>query len=864
MKKLVKNKLLSITVLFLLVCPIFFLMNFNLAAAQQNNTDLLQYEWPNNLKGDMTVGWRAGSGPAPASQNILWDSSLGYPMAAFNGLVFLSGGYAVDPWTGDLVYQYAGSGATKIDETYFFASNAVFETATGTKLFAYDVIANNYDPDLGMFWTQDSQTGGGGGPSMIRAWNWPDITQAPTLAWEKFIQENYRGATLIVEDGRILVGTLESTAIALDAKTGDLLWETPMVGYMAYDGAYYDGKWIQASQSGYMYCFDAATGNVLWTYDPQGFYSFWSFTGAIYDGKVYAINCDNHVYAIDIETGQLVWKWKTTDGGVGYPTYTIAGDGKVFAYTGRSDYTDPTTGERYKEEYVCLDADTGEFLWKTRSTLGSNRDFGGPPRIYNILAYGNLYLGDVRGQTVAYGPEQAWTDFQGNPQHTGESLANGPEELSLKWTYDAGSGIYGAPAAYNGKIYVGSNDGVFHAVDHMTGELVWTYETGDAIKNNPAIYGGNVYFASDDGYQYCLDADAGTLVWKTYIGSDAPFYYHTLQRHTSSPTIVDGLLYVGSRNFTAFCLDAETGNVVWNFDAGGLISNNLAVSDGAVYLSVGGLSAWKQADTGGDNGTLYKLNANTGAVIWETAIPYHRYTGSGQLVGRHFLASPVVADGIVFQASNAWGTYAIDVDTGEQIWWSNITTLPEHIITAALPYDITPVYVDGKIYIMDFFSILCRNATNGDLIWSQYLGHNWHGGPLYADGKIYVASELQVCYVLNAETGEKLDFADWQAFCWSSPCIYDNKLYWGTVDWLLFCYEQTPYGETTYYGTTTLGSEMTTDLMTSELESEPNAVDLSVETNETTLITTETAIIATVVVAAIIGAVSFYIIRKRK
>jgi outer membrane protein assembly factor BamB len=808
------NKKLFWTIALILLLTIslaFPLVSQNTSTATAQTTspstsDLLKYEWPDNFGGDKKLGWRVGGGPAPNTSDILWESNLGYPLAAFNGLLFLSRGRAVDPFTGKSVYNGSFGTPTKLTEYLFYSGNAVYETSSGRMVYGpFNVSITNYDPALGMFFTSDGQTGGGGGAVRIQGWNWQDISLPPTLAWEKYIQKNYRGALLTVADGRIMFGTLECTAMALDCKTGNVLWETPVKGYFGYDAAYYQGKWVQASLSGELYCFNASTGAIMWEYNPRTFYGFWAFMGAIYNGKIYNINTDNRVYAVDMETGKPVWTWKTTNGGVGYQTYTIAGDGKVYAYTGRSDYTDPETGKQFNDEYVCLDSETGEFLWKTNAISGSERAFGGPPSVYNIIAYGKLYVGDWRGTTACYGTTQSpqpWSNFQADPEHTGNANRNGPTDLNVKWTFDGGSAFLAAPAAAYNKIYIGATNGTFFALDYLTGNAAWSFNTGGSIKSSPAIADGRVFFVSDDGYHYALNAETGAQVWKTYIGSDTQFLYKTLQRRTSSPVVVDGKIYVGSTDFKMYCLDAASGNIIWKFDAKGLISSTPAVSNGSIYVPVGGISAYRQADTGGDNATLYKLDAATGNVIWQTGLPYSRHKGSGQLVARELHGSPTVVGNTVYQSGNAWLVFAIDANTGKFKWVYNATFMAS-TITGALPNDITNVYANGKLYVQDFFRLACLNATTGVKLWDQWLGHNWHGGPVFANGKIYAASELMACYVLDANTGAKLDDYSWGDFCWSSPAVYDNKLYWGTLGMKVYCFEQGPYGELVSYKTPT-------------------------------------------------------------
>ncbi|MFB3888389.1 MAG: PQQ-binding-like beta-propeller repeat protein [Candidatus Bathyarchaeia archaeon] len=775
------------------------------------SSNLLQYEWPNPTSGDTKLGYRATSGPAPSSQDVLWKSNLGTPVSAFNGKLFLSGGNVVDPFTGTLLYRYTnGSNPTKINEQLFFTTitppifssraqpenTFVYDTSTGQLLYTYNLDATNYDPTLGMFWQIDPQSGGNGGGHRVRGYNWPVASQPPVLAWDNFVQKGI--GSLLTADGRLLIGTLGGTVLCLDGKTGITLWEIPIEGYLGYSGSYYDGKFIQASLDGRIYCFDVKAGKILWSFYPGTFFAYFANMGAIYDGKIYNVCTDYYTYCLDINTGALVWKWKS-DQGVGYQTTTIAGDGKVYAYTGRTGYTDPNTNAPYKDEYVCLNSTTGEVIWKTDLVNGGTG--GGPPAVNNILAYGNLYLRTKEANCVCYAQTQPWSSFHGNSENTGNGNRNGPEDLVLKWTFNAGSWIMSSPAAAEGKIYIGAYNGILYALDHLTGNPVWQFKTGDSVRSSPAYDKGRVYFCSDDGYQYCLSASDGAVIWKTYIGSDVPYYYHGLQSQTASPKVVGDSVYIGSRNNTFYCLNAANGNVKWKIDAGGLISNAPAVSGNAVYISVGGLNTRWQDDTGGPNGTMYKLDATTGNTIWKTGLPYFKATGGYmvQLIPRELHGSPVVVGDWVFQSANGWATYGINATTG-QIVWNFTTALSEEATTGALPNDITPVYANGRLYVQDFFRLACVNATNGKKIWDQWLGHSVHGGPLYADGKVYVASELKAMWVLNAETGEKYDSYTWDHGCWSSPCVYDGKLYWGNLGMMVYCFEQAPYGVLTYSG----------------------------------------------------------------
>lgn len=65
------------------------------------------------------------------------------------------------------------------------------------------------------------------------------------------------------------------------------------------------------------------------------------------------------------------------------------------------------------------------------------------------------------------------------------------------------------------RVYFGSTtDDTLRALDAATGEILWKFITGGPIRFAPAWFDGKIYLASDDGQVYCLDAASGKLQWK--------------------------------------------------------------------------------------------------------------------------------------------------------------------------------------------------------------------------------------------------------------------------------------------------------------------------------------------------------------
>jgi polyvinyl alcohol dehydrogenase (cytochrome) len=128
---------------------------------------------------------------------------------------------------------------------------------------------------------------------------------------------------------------------------------------------------------------------------------------------------------------------------------------------------------------------------------------------------------------------------------------------------------------------------------------------------------------------------------------------------TASPTIVEGTAYFGDWSGGVHAVEVETGEEVWSATLGGTVIGSLPVDGDALYASSGR--------------TLFRLDRATGEVEWEATVDEHPFA--------MISASPVVADGLVFQGVASGevtvpqddytfigSIAAYDTESGEQVW----------------------------------------------------------------------------------------------------------------------------------------------------------------------------------------------------
>ncbi len=129
------------------------------------------------------------------------------------------------------------------------------------------------------------------------------------------------------------------------------------------------------------------------------------------------------------------------------------------------------------------------------------------------------------------------------------------------------------------------------------------------------------------------------------VGSLQPKWRYNLGYATtsSSPTVANGVLYIGALDGTVYALNASTGAKLWSYKTGGRVDSSPAVANGVVYV-------------GSYDYNLYALNASTGAKLWT----YH----TGWLVDD----SPSVANGVVYFGGGDGYVYALNARSRGLLW----------------------------------------------------------------------------------------------------------------------------------------------------------------------------------------------------
>lgn len=141
---------------------------------------------------------------------------------------------------------------------------------------------------------------------------------------------------------------------------------------------------------------------------------------------------------------------------------------------------------------------------------------------------------------------------------------------------------------------------------------------------------------------------------------------------------------------------------VWRAEVGGALSTVPLIVDDTVYVQ-------------DSTGTIYAFDAETGDTRWQSE-------PSGFNIGPFGVA---VADGRVFGLHGSNGIVAVDIDSGEELWVTKITSTPtEGVDIQPLAYDgvvlasTVPISIDDIYRGGDRGILHALDAETGDVLWT--------------------------------------------------------------------------------------------------------------------------------------------------
>lgn len=228
-------------------------------------------------------------------------------------------------------------------------------------------------------------------------------------------------------------------------------------------------------------------------------------------------------------------------------------------------------------------------------------------------------------------------------RHSGEPYERGQPEIDAR----------------SRRVFVGSSDGGLYAFRAEDGSQLWRFETLGFVQCRP-LYDpetDTLYFGSNDGALYRVDAKNGKLRWRFMTNAEV----------SRKPVLAGGLLYVTNANDTLIALNPESGQLVWH--------QHRAPATGMEVAGYAGVAVFRdKAYTGFSDGTVLAFDAKTGVERWQ---PVDLSAEAEQTLGAvpeqldvdtTPVPDQIEAGAVVYVANYAGGVFALDAETGAQVW----------------------------------------------------------------------------------------------------------------------------------------------------------------------------------------------------
>ncbi len=332
------------------------------------------------------------------------------------------------------------------------------------------------------------------------------------------------------------------SGVKWQVEIGAITTSSPVI----YENILYIGT-ASTQHENFLYALDIETGEKIWDFKIEDRFGA---SAAVEGGTVYIGDSGGNFYALDSKNGDLIWDFKIEEGILS--TAAVYG-GEVYFGGGDLDADRDT-----KNGYIfALDAASGQKKWRFMD------EEIGIEHLYTIettpaISDDTLYYRTGRNMLIALDintAEKKWSARIG-----GVSLP---------------AGLPPSPAVYSEKVFCGSMDRSFYAVEPKSGEIIWAFDTGDYVHSSPAFYEDMAYIGGWSETMFALDINQGTEGWSFNIeGSWIK----------SPPSVAGGVLYFGADDGNLYALDAVTGKELWKFETGRGIDCSPAVAGRVVYV----------------------------------------------------------------------------------------------------------------------------------------------------------------------------------------------------------------------------------------------------------------------------------------
>ena len=433
----------------------------------------------------------------------------------------------------------------------------------------------------------------------------------------------------------------------------------------------YDGVMYLPNSGDYIQALDAKTGDLIWDYQRQlaeGARRDRNRNIAIYGNTIIDTSIDNYVYALDAETGKLVWETQILDPRkpANASSGPIIADGKVIS--GRQ--CQPGAGHE-----GCIitahDAKTGKELWRT-STIPKpgepgDETWGGVPMeqrwhvgTWMVPSYDPELNLIYIGTSVTIPAPKFILGGNGNKHlYHNSTLALNAGTGKIVWYYQ----------------HIVDHWDLDHPFERILVDTALAPNAREVLWINPRLRPGErrkvvTGIPGKTGVVYTLDRQSGEFLWarptvvqNVISGIDPNTGAVTVNEETLFTRINQSIVVcpgsTGGKNWPAGAYSPLT-NMMY-FPLQNLCQTATTTTDQRDPSKVYGINMVQQLAPGSDKvGTVWAISVETGQAAWK----YEQRAGTLSLV--------TTGGGLVFGGDDNGRFRAFDDKTGKVLWETNL------------------------------------------------------------------------------------------------------------------------------------------------------------------------------------------------
>lgn len=342
-----------------------------------------------------------------------------------------------------------------------------------------------------------------------------------------------------------------------------------------------------------------------------------------------------------------------------------------------------------------------------------------------------------------------WPMGRANPQGTGATSDELPEQLELLWQVDVdGLGFDAGPIIADGKVFANDHDGRVLALDLATGNEIWRLQLETGFVATPAFHNGKLYVGDYDGNLRALDAKTGKELWVYAAG----------QEIDASPNFFEGSVLFTSQNGTLYSVNQETGELLWQYETGD-------------QLQCGATLAGTKTFLGGCDAQLHIVDVKTGQVIGEP-FPIDAPTAS----------TPSVIGDRVFVPTYAGEIFAFKMPSDKPVWRMKDPKLSDEFRNSVAVADGLAVGTgrNKRVFAIDIES--------GEQKWVKILRKRSDASPIIAGKSVIVAAADGRIVRFDLQSGEEKWMFEVKGAFLGSPAVADGKLVLTNDRGTIFCF----------------------------------------------------------------------------